>query len=527
MPLLRKEYHSYIYVLALLGLAVSVTLSLYVMSIAQFVLLANWLAEGSLGEKFRKFFRNKPALFFTGIYLLHLIGLCCTHDLANALDELRIKLPLLVLPLIISTSPPLSRKTFHLILLFHVAGTLISGGISYYLFQTRNVADMRDIFIFISHIRYSLNVCADIFILLYFIFNKNGFAIWVKILFALLVGWFVYFLLFMESFTGMTILIITSAVILISFIIKKTRPLYKISFLIFLLAALSGVFLYVQSIYKDFKNIEPINPDKLELYTSHGNPYVHDVNNRMTDNGNYTWMYVCDPELEEAWNKRSKINYDSTDLAKSPVRFTLIRFLTSKGLKKDMDGVNSLSNEEVALIENGIANIDYTKKGSFENRLKNAFWEYENYKITRDPRGQSMMQRVELWKASLDLMKNHFWFGLGTGDVKKVFAAELVLEDSLLKDTGLRPHNQYLTFMLEFGIFGFLFFMFCLFYPAIKQRKISDFLFLSFFVIALISMITEDTLETQAGVTFFAYFSCLYLFIFKNFKSENKTVILK
>jgi len=527
MPLLKKEYHSYIYVLALLGLAVSVTLSLYVMSIAQFVLLANWLAEGNLREKFKKFFKNKPALFFTGIYLLHLIGLCCTHDLSNALDELRIKLPLLVLPLIISTSPQLSRKTFNLILLFHVAGTFISGGISFYLFQTRNVADIRDIFIFISHIRYSLNVCVDIFILLYFIFSKNNFIIWAKILFAMLVGWFTYFLLFMESFTGITILIITSAVILISFIIKNTKPLYKIFFLIFLLAVMSGVFLYLQSFYKDYKNIEPINPKKLELYTSHGNPYVHDTNNHMTDNGNYTWMYVCDPELEEAWNKRSKINYDSTDLAKSPIRFTLIRFLTSKGLKKDMDGVNRLSNDEVALIEKGIANIDYTKKGNFENRLKNAVWEYENYKITRDPRGQSIMQRFELWKASLDLIKDHFWFGLGTGDVKPVFAAELVLEDSLLKNTGLRPHNQYLTFMLEFGIFGFLFFMFCLFYPAVKQRKISDFLFLSFFVIILISMITEDTLETQAGVTFFAYFSCLFLFIHKNFKSENKTVILK
>jgi hypothetical protein len=527
MPLLKKEYHLFIYVLALLGLAVSVTLSLYVMSIAQFVLLANWLAEGNLIEKIKTFFRNKPALFVTGIYFLHLVGLCCTHDFTNALDELRIKLPLMALPIIISTSPQLSRKTFNLILLFHIAGTFISGMISFYLFQTRKISDIRDIFIFISHIRYSLNVCIDIFILIYFIFNKNNYKIWVKILFAILVVWFIYFLLFMESFTGMTILIITSAVILVLFIVKNTKLLYKISFLIFLIVIISGAFLYLFSIYKDYKNIEPINLKTLELYTRHGNPYVHDIYNHQTDNGNYTWMYVCDEELEEAWNKRSKIKYDSVDCTGSPIRFTLIRFLTSKGLNKDLDGMNSLSAEEVSLIENGIANINYIKKGSFENRLKNAVWEYENYKITRDPRGQSIMQRFELWKTSLGLLKDHFWFGLGTGDVKNVFAARLVVDDSLLKNSGLRPHNQYLTFMLEFGIFGFLFFIFCLFYPAIKLKKFSDFLYLAFFVIAFLSMLTEDTLDTQAGVTFFAYFSCMFLFIHKNFKSENKKVILK
>jgi len=527
MPLLKKDIHRYVYILGLTGLAVSLTLSLYVMSVAQFLLLANWLAEGHLAEKFKTFFRNKPALFFTGIYFLHLAGLFFTHDFDNALVELRIKLPLLALPVIISTSPLLSRKTFNYILLFHIAGTFISGMVSFYLFQTRTVSDIRDIFIFISHIRYSLNVCIDIFILIYFIFGKNEFSVLIKILFALLIAWFIYFLLFMESFTGMMILIATSAAALILFIVKQSKPIYKISFLIFLLAILSGALLYFMSIYKDFKNVEPANPQALEQYTRHGNPYIHDINNKMTDNGNYTWMYVCDPELEEAWNKRSKIKYDSVDAANSPVRFTVIRFLTSKGLKKDMDGVNSLSDEEISLIEDGIANIDYVKKGSFKNRLKNAIWEYESYKITRDPRGQSMMQRFELWRTSCDLCKNHFWLGLGTGDVKNVFAAKLVIDDSLLKNTGLRPHNQYLTFMLEFGIFGFLIFIFCLFFPGIRQRKFSDFLYVSFFVISVLSMLTEDTFETQAGVTFFAYFACLLLFIHKNFKSENKTLILK
>jgi len=138
-----------------------------------------------------------------------------------------------------------------------------------------------------------------------------------------------------------------------------------------------------------------------------------------------------------------------------------------------------------------------------------------------------LMQRVELWRTSARLIKDHFWFGLGTGDVKNVFAAKLELDDSLLKNYGLRPHNQYLTIMLEFGVFGLLLFLFCLFYPSLRQKNFFYFLYLTFFIVVVFSMLTEDTFETQAGVTYFAYFSCLLLFVQKNALSENKTLILE
>jgi len=34
---------------------------------------------------------------------------------------------------------------------------------------------------------------------------------------------------------------------------------------------------------------------------------------------------------------------------------------------------------------------------------------------------------------------------------------------------------------------------------------------MTFFCIALLSMLNEDTLETQAGVTFFAFFYCFFI----------------
>ena len=187
-----------------------------------------------------------------------------------------------------------------------------------------------------------------------------------------------------------------------------------------------------------------------------------------------------------------------------------------------MNGVNSLSDKEISLIEDGVANIDLAKKGSFKNRLKNAIWEYEDFKITGDPRDKTMMQRFELWRNSVQLIKKYPWVGVGTGDAADVFAAWLNVQNSLLKEKKLRSHNQYLTITIAFGIIGLMIFLFGLIYPAIKQRKFSDFLYLSFFLIAFLSMLTEDTLETQAGVTFFAFFSCLFLFVDKKNQPELK-----
>ncbi len=497
------------------------TLSQLMMSIAEFLLLFNWIAEGNFKEKYLLLKKNKAALVFLLLYLMHVVGLFYTHNFVFAIDDLRIKLPLLALPVIFATTSPISRKVLINILLIHVAATFIATMVGVFIFFTTTVNDIRDISIIISHIRFALNICFAIFILIILTFNKNQFSVAVKIGFGLLIAWFLYFLLFSESFTGIIIFIIVSFFLILVYILKKTPLMYKLIFLGFLIITGSILFVYLKNIYNDYhNNIEVFDQKKLEYNTKHGGVYVHDVKSRITDNGHYTWMYVCDDELKPAWNKRSKINFDSTDKLHQPIRYTLIRYITSKGLRKDMDAVNGLSDKEVALIENGVANVDYIKKGSFYNRIKNTIWEYENYKISGYSRGQSIMQRIELWHNSLLLIKNYLLFGVGTGDPADVFAASLWVQNSCLQNSELRSHNQYLTFTIAFGIIGLIIFFISLLYPPFKLHKFSDFLYLSFFLIAFLSMFTEDTLETQAGVTFFAYFSCLFLFAEKYHVTE-------
>ena len=157
--LLPEKYHTYVYIFALVLLVIGMPLSKFLMSLSQIILACNFLLEGNLKNKLLAFLENKPALIISSLFLLHLIGLFYTSDLEYAFKDVRIKVPLIVLPIILSTSKPLSQKAIDAILQFFVAAiilgtiisTLILTGIVY-----RELVDIRSVSIFISHIRFAL-----------------------------------------------------------------------------------------------------------------------------------------------------------------------------------------------------------------------------------------------------------------------------------------------------------------------------------------------------------------------------------
>jgi O-antigen ligase len=103
---------------------------------------------------------------------------------------------------------------------------------------------------------------------------------------------------------------------------------------------------------------------------------------------------------------------------------------------------------------------------------------------------------------------------VGTGDLQMEFDSQYEASQSKLTDQWrLRTHNQYLSIGAAFGILGLMLFMAMLFWPVILAIRLRDHLYLAFLATAMLSMLSEDTLETQAGVTFFAFFSCLFLFV--------------
>jgi len=165
--------------------------------------------------------------------------------------------------------------------------------------------------------------------------------------------------------------------------------------------------------------------------------------------------------------------------------------------------------------------VNYQNISSIHARLLQIVWEYDQSIHGRDASGHSVTQRFEYWRAARGIIKEHPLGGVGTGDMPKAYNAQYVKMNSSLDERyRLRAHNQYLSITVAFGFMGLIYFLFALAAPMIMTKKYLDYFYLTFFIIAMLSMITEDTLETQAGATFFAFFNALFLFGRKN-NSDN------
>jgi hypothetical protein len=231
------------------------------------------------------------------------------------------------------------------------------------------------------------------------------------------------------------------------------------------------------------------------------------------ENGNYLGLYVCDQELEKEWNALSSISYAGKDEKDQEIKFTLMRYLTSKGLRKDSVGISKLSLKDIKNIESGMANYIFENKYAIYPKIYEIIWQIDVYRKGFNPAGNSITLRAEFVKTAFRIIKNNFWFGVGTGDVKDYFQKQYEIDNSKLpKKNRLRAHNQFVTFFLSFGIVGFIFVLFSMFYPVIKLKGFKSYLFVVFFIIALLSFLNEDTLETQIGITLFSYFYSLFLF---------------
>jgi len=495
-------------------MVVGLPLSKFLMSLSQIILIANWILEGSRKERFLLFLKNKTALIISSIYILHLLGLLYTTEFNYGLEDVRKKIPLLLLPLLFSSTPALSKKRFDQLMYLFIGSifvaTLISVAVLLGIIY-RPLVDIREISIFISHIRFSLLICLTIFISAFYAFKtaSNRF----KIFLYLLIAWFITFLFLLESLTGLIILLLTSLILVTFWALKSQRPIYKYSGLSFMVIVLLTTFLYLDRLKLPFSEKIPINSNAIKSYTSRGNLYDNDLKSLQVENGNYIWQNLAWNETQEAWDKRSKVKFSEKDLKGNDIKYTLIRFLTSKGLKKDADAVNSLSQEEVLSIERGVSNVNNQNLISLNGRLQQTIWELDNYFKGGNPSGHSLTQRFEFWKAAVGIIKENPIAGVGTGDVEIAFAAQYdKMNSPLSEEWRLRSHNQFLSIAVALGLVGLCWFLLSLFFPLFYEKKFNDYFYFAFFLIAFFSMFTEDTLETQAGVSFFAFFNALFLF---------------
>jgi len=512
----RSNY--YLFYISLLAVFLAVLPhSRLLLSMSEIGLVLFWILEGRFNEKLLKLKRHPEIIVFVSIWLLHIVGLIYTENFSYALKDLRIKLPILIFPLVLGTSPKIKFKELK-ILLIVFSISLFAKSI-YGIFSIENIFiagidDLHRLAGKFSHIRYALllNIAAfsNLFLLIYSEYTEK---LRFKIFYLFAFLWLSFFMFFLHSVTGWVIWTVLIFSGFIYFIFKSENKTIKILAGITIVGLLFFLSFYIFNSVKKFYKTDKINFENLDKYTSEGNLYQHSLKYRQTENGHYVNLYFCEKEIKEEWNKRSKLEYGGKDKKGQPLKSTLIRYMTSKNLRKDKGGVLMLSRQDIRNIENGMTNYIFGDKFSLYPKIYEILWQIRCYDLSGEANNQSVSQRLEFLKNAKEIIKRNFWIGVGTGDVADEFKKQYELSDSkLTKKHRLRSHNQYVTIFVTFGLFGFVWFLFAYLYPGIKLRKFKNYLFLMVFIVTTLSMLNEDVLETQMGATVFAFFLSFFLF---------------
>jgi O-antigen ligase len=116
MSVLNENIHRKVFLYSLLLIGITLPFAININSLFIIILALNWLMEGRFREKIRLFFSSRTALVFAAFYLLHLAGMLYTENMAEGRFELEKKLSLLIIPLLLSTTPSLQKKECMLLL---------------------------------------------------------------------------------------------------------------------------------------------------------------------------------------------------------------------------------------------------------------------------------------------------------------------------------------------------------------------------------------------------------------------------
>lgn len=512
--MLAAHWHRYIFLFGLFSLAAGMLFGTVPTSVPQFILAGNWLLEGNFNLKWTRLKQNKFFWILIGFYFIHVIGILFTSDLQRGMDDLRNKLPLFLLPLFFFSASPINQTELKYIFRLFFLSVVVSSVCCFLVYNGitgKQIIELRKASIFMSHIRFSLFIALAIIGMFYDGLMEKNSKIKLSLFFGII--WLVYFLFKFQMVTGLICLLVTG-IILFLFFISKQFSKKIIYILLFILIGLTMSLSKV--IYKSLSmfDIKPsLYSNKLIEKSESGKPYLQDTLFGLAENGTSITINILDSELRNEWNKRSSLSFDSKDKKGNNLRFTILRYLSSYGYKKDSVGINLLSNDDVKNIENGVTNYKYSRSGLF-SRWRELVWEFVKFKRSENPSGHTMTMRLEFWKTAIHIIKSNLLIGVGTGDAQTEFDKKYIqTNSSLSKEWRLRSHNQYLAIGVSFGMVGLLYFLFYLTYPAFHLFKKIHFLYWPFFIIALLSFITEDTLETQTGVTFFIFFQAFFLWI--------------
>ena len=117
------------------------------------------------------------------------------------------------------------------------------------------------------------------------------------------------------------------------------------------------------------------------------------------------------------------------------------------------------------------------------------------------------VKRPLFWLASIEVIKENFWFGIGNGDVKNELKKKYIqydLDDKL--EHTYNAHNQFLSTLLATGVPGLCCLILVFAVPLVKALREKNYVLLSFILIVFVHALTETILARFHGILFFSFF---------------------
>ncbi|MBD1397609.1 O-antigen ligase family protein [Pontibacter sp. JH31] len=120
--------------------------------------------------------------------------------------------------------------------------------------------------------------------------------------------------------------------------------------------------------------------------------------------------------------------------------------------------------------------------------------------------------RLAKWICAYEVFEENFWTGTGTGDDMSALLEKYEQKEFWIGiQNRFDPHNQFLNYGVELGIFAvtvFISILLLMFRQGIISRNVE---LLTFLILFLTFSLTESTLASNKGIVFFVFFSLCFV----------------
>lgn len=164
----------------------------------------------------------------------------------------------------------------------------------------------------------------------------------------------------------------------------------------------------------------------------------------------------------------------------------------------------------------------YTFFPSFKTKVNYMLWDWGKYD-TEKAGNYSDSNRLISYELGLKIYEQAPFIGHGSGDFEILVDKYYHQYYPHIEKT-LRPHNQFLSIAIETGVFSLIIFIYSLLFPIARGRWKSNILFPLLTAQVILSCLVENTLDNSVGLTFYLFWTCIYLLEWKTIRESHPRI---